>query len=385
MTENLSSAQYPIIKVEDLAYVYAKPEAFVKFKQNSEDFIVREVLSFEPEGEGTHAFLYIKKTDTNTEWLIRQLARFAGVEAKNIGYAGLKDRNAVTYQWLSVNLEGIEEPDWEMFDVSGCEIIKKTYHRKKLKRGSIKHNQFQIVLRELDAKYYSDITKKVEQIKCSGVPNYFAQQRFGHSYNNLSRAISWFRDGRKIKKRSERGIILSAARSMVFNQMLSQRIEQFGWDALLEGDVMMLNGTHSVFPAENIDDELLKRFVENDIHPTTALWGRGNLTSTKQLLVMEQAISESLSNWCQGLENQGLKQERRASRLLPENLSISNKDSFFADGSSLAKVSLSVEDSSLVEDSSPVEDSYKQQNITLTFSLPSGSYATAVLREIVQF
>ena len=119
-----------------------------------------------------------KKTDTNTEWLIRQLARFAGVEAKNIGYAGLKDRNAVTYQWLSVNLEGIEEPDWEMFDVSGCEIIKKTYHRKKLKRGSIKHNQFHIVLRELDVKYYDDISKKVEQIKHTGVPNYFAQHAY---------------------------------------------------------------------------------------------------------------------------------------------------------------------------------------------------------------
>ncbi len=373
MTENLSIEEYPIIKVEDLAYVFTKPEAFVEFKQSSEDFIVREILSFEPEGEGTHAFLYIKKTDTNTEWLIRQLARFAGVEAKNIGYAGLKDRNAVTYQWLSVNLEGIDEPDWETFDVTGCEIIKQTYHRRKLKRGSIKHNQFHIVLRELDVKYYDDISKKVEQIKHTGVPNYFAQQRFGHSYNNLSRAISWFRDGKKIKKRAERSIILSAARSMVFNQMLSQRIVQVGWNTLLEGDVMMLNGTHSVFLAESIDEGLLKRFAENDIHPTTALWGRGKLTSSKQLLVMEQAIAESLSNWCQGLENQGLKQERRASRLFPENLSISNE------GFS------SVEDSNPVEGSHSVEDSFKKLNVSLSFSLPSGSYATAVLREIVQF
>lgn len=364
MTEvDLLSDQYPIIKVEELAYVNGQPEALAKFKQNSEDFIVREILSFEPAGEGTHAFLYIKKINTNTEWLIRQLARFVGTEAKNIGYAGLKDRNAVTCQWLSVNLEGIEEPNWDDFDAIGCEIVKRTYHRKKLKRGSIKHNQFQIVLREIDKKYHADINDRVEQIKFSGVPNYFAQQRFGHAYNNLSRAIAWFRDGHKIKKRAERSIILSSARSMVFNSMLSQRIEQCSWNTLMEGDVMMLNGTHSVFLVENIDDELLKRFAQGDIHPTTVLWGRGQLTSGKQLLTMEQVQSETLSAWCEGLERQGLKQDRRAARLFPENLS----SSFFAEGSS------------------STERSDQQQNMILSFSLPCGSYATAVLREILQF
>ena len=352
MTENSASEQYPIIKVEDLAYVHGKPEALAIFKQSSADFVVREILSFEPAGEGTHAFLYIKKTDTNTDWLIRQLARFAGVEAKNIGYAGLKDRNAVTYQWLSVNLEGIEEPDWDEFNVIGCEIVKKTYHRKKLKRGAIKHNQFQIVLRDIDQKYYKNINDRLEQIKISGVPNYFAQQRFGHSYNNLSRAIAWFRDGRKIKKRAERSIILSAARSMVFNAMLSQRINLCPWNNLLEGDVMMLNGTHSIFLAEFIDDELLRRFTQADIHPTIALWGRGQLSSALQLLAIEQTESEKLSAWCRGLENQGLKQERRAARLFPESFSAEHSDG--------------------------------QQNIILEFSLPAGSYATAVLREIVQ-
>ena len=354
--------QYPIIKVEDLAYVYGRPEASAKFKQSYEDFVVQEVLSFEPAGEGTHAFLYIKKTAANTDWLIRQIANFAGVEAKNIGYAGLKDRNAVTYQWLSVNLEGIEEPDWDKVNISGCEIVKKTYHRKKLKRGAIKHNQFQIVLREVDAQYNQDIHDRVEQIKISGVPNYFAQQRFGHGYNNLSRAIAWFRDGRKIKKRAERSIILSAARSMVYNAMLAQRINLCAWNNLLEGDVMMLNGTRSVFLAEHIDDELLRRFAEADIHPTTALWGRGQLASAAQLLALEKTQAEKLSAWCQGLENQGLKQERRAARLFPEFFSIS-----FSDAAC-----------------DSAEEAEGQQNICLEFSLPSGSYATAVLREIVR-
>jgi len=349
--ERNSEDHYPIVKVEDLSYVYGQPEGIAQFKLNSTDFIVREVLSFEPEGKGTHAFLYIEKINTNTEWLIRQLARFAGVEARNIGYAGLKDRNAVTYQWLSVNLEGIEEPDWDDFDVPACKIIKKTYHRKKLKRGTIKYNHFQIVLRGIEQKYCSDMDLRIHQIKHSGVPNYFAQQRFGHDYNNLLRAITWFKDGRKIKKRVERGMVLSAARSMVFNQMLSQRIKTTGWLKLLTGEVMMLNGTHSVFSADVIDDDILDRFAQNDIHPSSVLWGKGALSSTQQLLMLEQEISENLSGWCRGLEEQGLKQARRAARLLPEDLSINH-----APGQSI-----------------------------LSFSLPSGCYATTLLREIIQF
>ena len=365
-TELETENNYPVIKVEDLSYVYGKPQGAAKFKVNSSDFVVRETLSFEPEGKGTHAFLYIEKTDTNTEWLVRQLARFVGTEAKNIGYAGLKDRNAVTYQWLSVNLEGIEEPDWDEFDAAGCKIVKKTYHRKKLKRGAIKYNQFQIVLRDIEQQYLSDIEARIRQIKSFGVPNYFAQQRFGHSYNNLSRAISWFRDGKKIKKRAERGIILSAARSMVFNQMLSQRIKQIGWNTLLEGDIMMLQGTHSVFVPDIIDNELSERFAQGDIHPTAALWGRGRLSSTKQLLNVEQEVSESLSAWCQGLENQGLKQERRAARLFPYDLSIQA-------GADLSS-----------EDQQPEGQEDVRQNVILSFSLPAGSYATSLLREIVQ-
>ena len=355
-TSQLAS-QYPVITVEELAYAHGKPEAGAKFKVTSADFIVRETLSFEPAGEGTHAYLYIEKTDTNTEWLSRQLARFAGIEPRDIGYAGLKDRNAVTSQWFSVNLEGITEPDWDDFNIAGVTLLTKTRHRKKLKRGTIKHNQFEIVLRDVDKNKVPEINDRITRLNVSGVPNYFAQQRFGHAYNNLTRAADWFSGCKKIKKRADKSMILSAARSMVFNQMLSQRIHRVGWNELLEGEVMMLKGTHSIFSAQGIDDELLQRFYEGDISPTTALWGRGRLGSDKQLLALEQDIAETLSAWCLGLEQQGLKQERRAARLFPENLSIKVEDD-------LSKDSV--------------------QNVILSFSLPTGSYATAVLREIVK-
>ena len=352
---------YPIIRVEDLVYAHTAkngPQGCAKFKVNAEDFIVRETLSFEPEGEGTHAYLYIEKTNTNTEWLARQLARFVGVEAKEIGYAGLKDRNAVTSQWFSVNLEIIDEPNWDDFQLDGVKILLKTLHRRKLKRGVIKHNEFEIVLRDAVDVTAEELNNKVNLIQLSGVPNYFAQQRFGHDYNNLTRGARWFNGSQKIKKRADKSIILSAVRSMVFNQMLSQRIQTTGWNELINGEIMMLSGTHSIFSAPEIDDEILKRFHQGDIHPTTALWGRGQLSSEKQLLASEQAVADNLSKWCDGLEKQGLKQERRAARLFPENLSIK-----FEDESS--------------------NDALKK--ITLSFSLPSGTYATAVLREIIQF
>lgn len=360
------SPEYPIIKVENLLYAHAGqdgPQGKAKFKTRASDFIVREVLSFEPEGEGTHAFLYIEKTNTNTEWLARQLARFVGVEAKEIGYAGLKDRNAVTSQWFSVNLEIIEEPDWNDFQLDGVKILSKTLHRKKLKRGAIKHNEFEIVLRDVQQTTDEALQNTITKIQSSGVPNYFAQQRFGHDYNNLTRGARWFKGEQKIKKRADKSMVLSAARSMVFNHMLSQRIQAVNWNELMEGEVMMLSGTHSIFPVPEIDNEIKKRFHQCDIHPTIALWGRGKLNSEKQLLALETDVANTLSKWCEGLERQGLKQERRSARLFPENLLIE------------------FEDDSL----EAIDSECHTKNITLTFSLPTGTYATAVLREIIQF
>ena len=369
-TELDLSELYPIIKVEDLLYAHGDnsslqgkgPQGYAKFKLKASDFIVREKLSFEPEGEGTHAFLYIEKTNTNTEWLARQLARFVGVEAKEIGYAGLKDRNAVTTQWFSVNLEIIDAPDWDDFQLDGVKILKKTLHRKKLKRGAIKCNEFEIVLRDVENTSKEELTNKINKIQSSGVPNYFAQQRFGHDYNNLTRAARWFNGSQKIKKRADKSMLLSAARSMVFNQMLSQRIQSIGWNELIDGEIMMLSGTHSIFPAAEIDDEIKQRFHQGDIHPTAALWGRGRLNAEKQLLVLEQDVADTLSTWCDGLEKQGLKQERRAARLFPENLSIKFED----------------------ESSQSADSESAMKKISLSFSLPTGTYATAVLREIIR-
>ena len=348
---------YPIIRVEELAYAYGKPVAKAKFKSRLEDFIVRETLSFEPEGEGNQAYLYIEKKDTNTEWLARQLARFAGIEIRDVGYAGLKDRNGITSQWFSVKLEGVSEPDWDDFQLEGVKILKKTWHRKKLKRGAIKHNQFEVTLRDVSGAGIDELQQRIQQIRKHGVPNYFAQQRFGHDYNNLIKAAKWFNGNLKIKKRNDKSLTLSAARSMVFNQLVSHRINFIGWNQLLNGEIMMLNGSHSIFPVPENTQDIQERFQRGDIHPTTALWGRGQLNSDQQVLTLEKEVGIQLYNWCDGLEKQGLKQERRSLRLFPEDLTLSAHNT----------------------GSDPIS------SLTISFFLPTGSYATAVLREIVQF
>ena len=347
------SEQFPIFTLDKMSYAYPEPSGRAVFKQQPEDFVVRETLSFEPDGEGNHACLYIEKTNTNTEWLARQLARFTGVEAREVGYAGLKDRQAVTSQWFTIKLEGVEKPDWDEFQLEGVKILTNTWHRKKLKRGSIKHNQFKITLRNIQESRAEDIEQRFEQIAQHGVPNYFGPQRFGHSYNNLHRAARWFNREIKIKKRNEKSMILSASRSMIFNQLLSQRIEHLGWDVLADGEVMMLDGTRSVFSVEHIDNEILQRFYTLDIHPTTAMWGRGRLSSSADILKLEQQTAEQSGQWCGALENQGLQQERRSVRLLPKNI---QTDFNGAD----------------------------QLSATLSFTLPPGSYATAVLRELIE-
>ncbi len=344
---------FPVLTLEQMAYAYSEPSGQAQFKYQPEDFMVRESLSFEPDGEGNHACLYIEKTNTNTEWLARQLARFAGVQAKEVGYAGLKDRRAVTSQWFSIKLEGVEKPDWDQFQLDGIKILHKTWHRKKLKRGAIKHNQFNIKLRNIQGVSTAELEQRIAKIAQQGVANYFGPQRFGHDYNNLYRAARWFNRDIKIKKRNEKSIILSAARSMVFNQVLSERIKRLGWNHLANGEVMMLDGSRSVFAVEQLDSEIQQRYQQADIHPTAPLWGRGRLSSCEDILALEQQSVEQLGQWGPALENQGLQQERRSLRLVPKNIQVSF-------------------------------NSAEYLSAVLSFDLPPGSYATAVLRELIK-
>jgi tRNA pseudouridine13 synthase len=318
-------------------------------RQQAEYFQVDEVLPFDPDGEGGHVWLKIRKRGINTDWLANELARFAKVPQVAIGYAGMKDRHAVTTQWFSIKVEGITEPDWSEFETEDIQIIQQTRHGKKLKRGVLSGNVFTLRLTDIVGET-AIWQQSLERIQQQGVPNYFAEQRFGHQGGNLHRVEYWFSTGKAPKKRNQKSIYLSAARSWLFNLVLDQRIQQHTWDKAVTGDVMLLTGTKaSLFNIEQVDDDLAHRLITMDIHPTGPLWGRGQPLVTDDSFSLEQAVLTDWAGWQQGLEKAGLKQERRALRLFADDFNWE----FLAD-----------------------------QQLQLRFFLPAGSYATAVMREL---
>ncbi len=342
---------YPIVTLTDVAYAGQAPTAVATFKFVADDFIVRENLSFTPEGEGTHAYLYIEKTQLNTVWLAEQLALFAKVPLLQVGYAGMKDRFGVTSQWYSINLQGINEPDWESFPLPGVRVLQHTYHPRKLKIGTLKSNSFSLKLRDCSVASRDEIINKLILIKQVGFPNYFGGQRFGFQYSNLAKARDWFAGKYKCKQRQKKSIYLSAVRAMLFNQLLSSRICQFGWHKLIAGEVMTLDGSHSFFSCDEIDEDIIRRFQQGDIHPSLCLWGKGESVAGLEVAILEQQLQAEFSHWCLGLENKGLEMSRRPIRVIPQNISWENQR--------------------------------QDHCLQLHFELPAGSYATALLREII--
>jgi len=318
-------------------------------RSQREFFQVDEQLPFEPDGTGGHVWLKIQKRGINTDWLALELAKFAGVHQVAVGFAGLKDRHAVTRQWFSINLEGFAEPDWSAFETDDIQIIEQTRHGKKLKRGVLAGNRFILRLTELqgDKALWESSLNKIQQ---QGVPNYFAEQRFGHQAGNLYRVEHWFSTGKAPRKRNQKSIYLSAARSWLFNLVVAERIKLGQWNHALVGDVMLLAGTKaSSFVVNELDNALQTRLTTMDIHPTGPLWGRGSPLVYGDSLAVEQAVLSDWQTWQQGLEKAGMSQERRALRLYPADF----KWQFMADN-----------------------------QLELTFFLPAGSYATAVMREL---
>lgn len=220
------------------SYHYANGEPSLSgiIRSHTSDFKVDEKFAFEPSGEGEHALLHIKKEDTNTDWLARQISQLAGVRKVDVSYAGLKDRNAITTQWFSVWLPGKPDPDWSLLNSENIEVLTSCRHNRKLRRGSLRGNQFTLIVRQVEGNS-SDLEKRINIIKQNGVPNYFGKQRFGIDGRNLDKAEIMFA-GKREKDRFKRSIYLSAARSAMFNDILSQRVEMNKWADAIAGDVM---------------------------------------------------------------------------------------------------------------------------------------------------
>jgi tRNA pseudouridine13 synthase len=295
-----------------LPHAYGGPLIEGVLRAEAADFRVEEVLGFEPSGAGEHAFLLVEKTGANTDWVARQLAVAAGVAPMAVGYAGLKDRHAITRQTFTVQLPGRGDPDWSALAIPGVSVLAATRHERKLKRGAHRGNRFRIRLHQVRGDR-SAVELRLATIRERGVPNYFGEQRFGRDGRNVALAEALFA-GRRMP-RAQRSIALSAARSQLFNAVLAVRVADASWDRALAGDVWMLGGSHAIFGPQPWNDELAQRLAALDIHPTGPLWGRGDLRSADAACALELAVLAGHSTLARGLEQAGLEQQRRSLRL----------------------------------------------------------------------
>lgn len=296
-------------------------------KAFNEDFRVTELPLQLPSGEGEHVWLDVEKNGANTAYVAQRLAEAAGVQERDVGYAGLKDRYAITRQWFSLYLPKGEMQDLTQLQHPEFKVLSQSRHVKKLRPGDLLGNRFRIVLRELSGDREA-IERNLKAIAAQGVPNYFGAQRFGFDGGNVEQGRAMLAREVRVRNPKKKGLYLSAVRSFVFNEVLAQRIQQGLWGKTLPGDVMDEAG-----------------------RPTGPLWGRGRVSSSDQAQALENDVAARHATLCDGLEHAGLDQERRALVASPQDF---------------------------------VWEWPQADQLVLAFCLPAGHYATALLDEILR-
>jgi tRNA pseudouridine13 synthase len=318
-----------------------------------EDFEVDEILGFAAGGEGPHALLRVRKRGANTEWVARELARAAGVKPFEVGFAGLKDRNAVTTQHFTVPRGKRAAEEFIGLAGEGYEVLDSAPHQRKLPRGALEGNRFVIMVRGL-ACDPGHLRERLARIASSGVPNYFGEQRFGREAGNLAQVLraAEVQDGESSRRRGrddQHGFTLSAARSLIFNAILAERVEQASWNRLSAGDVANLDGRGSVFAVDSVDAALEQRCGALDVHPTAPLAGQGASLATGSVLALEESVAAKYPQALSVIFAERMKPERRALRIRVREL----------------------------------EHEYSGDTLRLQFAVSAGSFATTVLREII--
>ncbi|KEY58172.1 tRNA pseudouridine(13) synthase TruD [Serratia sp. DD3] len=334
----------------NLTWQHGQPRATGLLKANSEDFVVVEDLGFTPDGEGEHLLVNIRKNGCNTQFVADYLAKFAGIHARSVSYAGLKDRHAVTEQWFCLHLPGKASPDFSQFMLEGCQVLQTARHLRKLRIGTLKGNDFTLVLRHISDR--QEVEQRLQAIAVHGVPNYFGLQRFGHGGNNLVMARRWANDEIRVKERNKRSFYLSASRSALFNLVTSQRLANQQQRKVLAGDALQLAGRGSWFVAKEEElPTLQQRLDAGELMVTAPLPGDGEPGTANEVLAFEQHCLAQQPELLTLLRRERVEPARRALLLYPQKLQWNWWD---------------------------------DATVELRFWLPAGSFATSVVREMIQ-
>ena len=329
----------------ELAYLKTAPKQTALLKAECADFVVKENLGYSMAGEGEFVAVRVRKTDANTLFVGEKLAQFAEISARNMSYAGLKDRRAVTEQWFSLQMPGKPTPDFGDFQLEGIEILEVTRHNRKIRTGSLDGNYFDILLR--NAIENDDLKVRLENLSKFGFPNYFTEQRFGRDGHNLTQALRWAKGEIQVKDRKKRSFYLSAARSEVFNLVVSERLKQGVANRVLPNDIVQLSGSHSWFVADEKEDlnVLQLRLEQGDLQLTAPLIGE----TAQPACSLENDIVQQHQDIANLMKQERLKPARRPLLMKPKDFNWQ----------------------------------FEETGLRLKFYLPAGSYATALVRELV--
>jgi len=326
----------------DLPPLTRTPRTGGTLRHAPEDFQVDEVPLYLPSGEGEHVYLHVRKTGHTTAHVLRELGSQLGLRPQDIGVAGLKDRHAVTTQWLSV--PGKAERRLERFALDGVEVLEVSRHTNRLGMGHLKGNRFTVRVR--GAHGTADLAQAtLDELSRLGIPNYFGPQRFGLGGLNAEEGLRVLRGESRLRDPAVRRFLVSSVQSLIFNRFLALRLERGLFDALLVGDMAKKHDTGGVFEVQDADTESL-RAARGEVSATGTLFGRKVKPLTGDAGALED---EALAAW--GLTPAAFssrKGDRRVIRMFAQDASVT-----------------------------PSEDGY-----TVSFALPRGSFATSLLREL---
>jgi tRNA pseudouridine13 synthase len=328
--------------------LHGGPLGRARFKSQPEDFQVEEILGFEPSGVGEHCLVWVEKRDLDSNAVGARLADALGLRRRLVSHCGLKDRHAVTRQWFSLHMPGQPSPEAAALESEGVRVLRVTRNTRKLRRGIHLGNRFTIRLRDpdFDAKAAAE---RWALIVREGAPNLFGAQRFGNDGGNLDKALAMFRGEFQARDRLLRGLLLSAARSHLFNAVVAERMARGAWNRVLTGEVFGFADNGTLLLIGNQRGDEAERFAKGMVELTAPLWGNGELHSAGEVRQLEQEVLARFKECTTGLEAAGLRQERRVMRVRPVN-----------------------PDFAVLEDG----------DLQLSFDLPRGTYATSLLREL---
>jgi len=314
-----------------------------------EDFIVDELPLYAHSGEGEHCYVRLEKRGFTTPSLVRAISRAAGVDERDVGYAGLKDKHAVTSQWLSLPMKARPPGEWSLPE--GIRMLEHTRHSNKLRTGHLLGNRFRITLDTADTGALETASITAEALRARGLYNYFGGQRFGRRGDGLGQAMAWLREGGKVHgvPRFLSKLYPSVIQAEVFNRYFSAR-RALGLDHLLSGEVVRLDGAGAMFTVEDTEREG-PRLTSGDIHLTGPIFGPKARPANSEAAALERQIVDELGMPAEALD--------KLARLAP-----GTRRDLIAPISELSLSWAGV------------------GRLMVEFSLPSGSYATEVIRQL---